>query len=90
MSTVKIDAKELVRRFHENYEFLYQNRDNVAGFWEAMSEGDVFIKANPEFMSELANYRGDFMSSDREVAAMMFSLADMGVPEGGKAVLMVA
>ena len=78
MATINnINIHEFARRFGNEYEFLYNNRDNVAGFSDAVREGDEFMKNHREFVSEFCKYRGDFITSDREVAAFMFALSSM-------------
>jgi hypothetical protein len=72
-----INIHEFNNRFGNEYEFLYDNRDNVAGFHDAVREGDKFIKEHAEFVREFCKYRGDIISSDREVAAFMFALSSM-------------
>lgn len=74
MKKFNINIEEFLRKFDEEYEFLYDHRDNVAGYDEALAAGDEFISAHPEFVAEFVNYRGDFISSDREVVAFMFAL----------------
>lgn len=77
----QINIHEFLERFNKEYKFLYDHRDNVAGYREAVEEGDLFIKKNPEFVGEFVKFRGDIISSDREVAAFMFALYDMTVDE---------
>lgn len=72
-----INIQEFSRKFGEEYEFLYDNHDNIAGYRDAVREGDEFIKTHPEFVGEFCKYRGDIISSDREVAAFMFALSSM-------------
>lgn len=69
-----INIHKFLEQFNKEYDFLYDNYDNVAGYKEAVAEGDEFIKKHPKFVREFVEYRGDFISSDREVAAFMFAL----------------
>ena len=69
-----IDIEKFLKKFNQEYSFLYEHKDNVAGFREAVEYGDHFISKNPEFVGEFVRYRGDFISSDREVAAFMFAM----------------
>ena len=46
----------------------------VAGYYEALEEGDRFIAEHGDFVGEFAKYRGDLITSDREVVAFMFAL----------------
>lgn len=72
-----INIHKFLEQFNKEYDFLYDNYDNVAGYDEAVTAGDEFIKKNPKFVREFVEYRGDFISSDREVAAFMFALEFM-------------
>ena len=74
---INIDIEKFLEKFNKEYKFLYDNHDNVAGYHEALHEGDKFIEQHTEFVGEFVKYRGDFISSDREVAAFMFALNDM-------------
>lgn len=69
--------RDFLRKFSGTYEFLYDNYDNVAGFTEAMEFGDWFIKNHPAFTRKFTDYRGDILTSDREVAAFGFIIMDM-------------
>lgn len=73
---MSINITEFLKRFHEEYDFLYNNDDNVAGFDEAMEAFDWAIQDRKfaDFVGEFVRYRGDFISSDREAAAFMFAL----------------
>lgn len=70
----KINIHKFLEQFNKEYDFLYDNFDAVAGYDEAVAAGDEFIKKNPKFVREFVEYRGDFISSDREVAAFIFAL----------------
>ena len=75
---IKINIEKFLKEFNKQYDFLYENANNyIAGYDEALEAGDDFIKKNPEFVGEFVNYRGDFISSDREVVAFMFALDNM-------------
>lgn len=73
-----INMQELLEKFRKEYAFLYEHKNNVAGYDEALKFGDKFITENPEFVANFVNYRQDFMSSDREVVALMFALESLG------------
>lgn len=66
-------------QFKKEYDFLYDNNDNVAGYEEAVNAFDDFISSpeNQKFVSEYVKYRQDFISSDREAAAFMFALESL-------------
>ena len=73
--TFNIPIDEFLKKFDEEYEFLYDNYDRVAGYEEALAAGDEFIQQHPEFVREFVQYRGDALTSDREVAAFAFALS---------------
>jgi len=53
-------------KFTEIWDKLYEDG------WtdpEAVTRGDAYIKANPDFVGKFCRYRGDIISSDREAAA---------------------
>ena len=72
-----INIHEFLDRFNEEYDFLYNAKSYVAGYNEAVTAFDEFLKTNNKFVGEFVRYRGDFISSDREAAAFMFALDSM-------------
>lgn len=67
-------------RFRDEYEFLYEARDRVAGYDEAVAEFDKTIAASEnfaKFVREFAAYRENPVTSDREAAAFMFTFYRM-------------
>lgn len=74
---MNINIHKFAERFNKEYKFLYDNDDRVAGYREAVEAGDKFIAEHGDFVGEFVKYRGDFISSDREVAAFMFALNEM-------------
>lgn len=78
---ININIKVFLEKFNEEYDFLYDNYDRVAGYIEALEAGDSFIESHLDFVKEFNNYRGDILSSDREVVAFMFALESMGVAQ---------
>mgnify|MGYP006905470014 CR=1 FL=1 len=76
---ININIKAFLEKFNEAYDFLYDNYDRVAGYTEALEAGDSFIESHLDFVKEFNNYRGDILSSDREVVAFMFALESMEV-----------
>lgn len=74
MKNINIDIEIFKKKFDEEYEFLYNNHDNVAGYSEAVAAFDEFLAINREFVREFVKFRGDFISSDREAASFMFAL----------------
>lgn len=74
MAVTSIDIKEFKEKFESEYEFLYDNRDRVAGYHEAVAAFDDFVRTHGEFLREFCRYRGDLVTSDRECVAFMFAL----------------
>lgn len=76
-----INIHEFAKKFSEEYGFLYDNDDRVAGYREAVDTFDEFLKNDiggfKKFVSEFCNFRKDLVSSDREAAAFMFALESM-------------
>lgn len=80
---MNIDMNRFSEKFAQEYEFLYQNGDNVAGYSEAVAAFDKFADKHADFVGDFARHRGDYVSSDREAAAFMFALdylTDWGRP----------
>lgn len=73
-----MNISEFLEKFNQNYELLYTHGDNVAGYHQALEYGDEIIQTWPEFVREFVQYRGDVLSSDREVAAFGFTMSDFG------------
>lgn len=74
---MSINIHKFAEQFNKEYKFLYDNNDNVAGYREALEEGDKFFEEHGDFVGEFAKYRGDLITSDREVVAFMFALDAM-------------
>ena len=74
MKEVNISIEGFYKEFKKEYDFLYDHDDNVAGYEEAVQAFDEFLPSHKEFVSEFVQYRGDFISSDREGAAFMFAM----------------
>lgn len=77
MKDFELIRRDFLRKFSDVYEFLYNHHDEVVGFAEAMEFGDWFIKNHPTFTRNFTDYRGDILTSDREVAAYGFVLMYM-------------
>jgi len=72
-----INIHKFIRQFNKEYDFLYEHRDRVAGYDEAVSAFDSFVASGEnakQFVRDFVLFRGDFVSSDREAAAFMFAL----------------
>ena len=77
-----IPEPKLIQSFNGYYDTLYQYGDNsLSNYDEALESGNEFIKERTGFVSALAELRSDFISSDREVAAFGYALADLGLIE---------
>ena len=71
---INIPMEKFHKDFNEQYEYIYDRKDNVEGYNEAVCAFDEFVKTHGEFVGEYAKYRHDFISSDREAAAFMFAM----------------
>lgn len=76
------EMKEILKKFYKEYDFLYDSDVegvHVAGTGDAIRLfDDLFDHSQKfkDFVRELVAVRGDFFSSDRELAALMFVLND--------------
>lgn len=76
------EAKEILQKFYKEYDFIYDSEVEggyVAGTGDAIRLfDDLFDHSQKfkDFVRELVAARGDFFSSDRELAALMFVLND--------------
>ena len=78
---MKININAFLKQFAKEYKFLYEHRDNVAGFDEAVKEFDRLLSVNKSFgdlVGEFVVLRRDVLASDREAAAFMFALDALG------------
>ena len=71
------DAADLVRKFAERYEFLYNHRDAAPDFYADMAHGEALISAGNEIVRAMCRERCDCFMSDREVSALWHVLADV-------------
>lgn len=81
--TQDVDMNAFLDKFNKEYDFLYKNRDRVAGYEEARDYFDEWVKKpeSKEFMKKFFEIRGDIVSSDREAAAFAFALESFGLLE---------
>lgn len=73
--------KNLLEKFNQEYQFLYDNEDRIAGYEEAVNAFDTDMK-NIQFkklVQDFVQFRGDFISSDREAAAFEFACESLGI-----------
>ena len=69
-----INIQKFREKYLEEYEALYNQEGEVAGYREAVQAFDEFVKPHQAFVGEFVKFHGDFISSDREAAAFMFAL----------------
>ena len=77
MKKFNINIGQFLNEFNKEYDFLYEHCDRVAGYDEALQAGDDFLEKHGDFVGKFAKYRGDLITSDREVVAFMFALETM-------------
>ena len=73
------DIQQISNRFSEEYDILYNSKNAIDNYYELLKEGDAFIEAHPRFIGEFNEFRKDFISSDREVVALMRTIKAMGL-----------
>ena len=73
--------KNLLEKFNQEYQFLYDHEDNVAGFQEAVDAFDMDLQNSnfKKLVQEFVQYRKDVISSDREAAAFEFACESLGL-----------
>ena len=75
----KYDFTLIAKEVEENYIYLYNNYDNYTFYSEAIEIFDNYFEvAQKDFLAAFVNYRGDFISSDREIVAFMVALYETG------------
>ena len=75
---------KLLEQFNKEYDFLYEAKDYVAGYNEAVEWFDTY-QSDPSvkpFRDALIQERGDLISSDREAGAFAFACEVLGITEG--------
>jgi hypothetical protein len=72
---------KLLKKYNEEYDFLYDNDDNVSGYYEAVEayERDIKDDKFANLVRDFVHFRGDVMASDRECAAFEFACEDLGL-----------
>lgn len=71
-----INIHKFLEKFSNNYEYLYNN-EGIFDYSEYVNAFDDFVKIHRDFVGEFAEYRKDYISSDREAAAFMLTLEEM-------------
>ena len=77
-----VDMEKLEKEFSKQYKRIYDCEDNLNGYDDAINTFDEKMKNDKEFnemVNDFVSYHEDFISSDREAAAFMFALVDLGV-----------
>lgn len=71
----------LLRAFDKQYDFIYENKDNVSGYKEALQWfDDNSTKQEYKYLVDaVVRQRGDYISSDREAVAFAFALEALGI-----------
>lgn len=71
----------LLRAFNKQYDFIYENRDNVSGYREALQWYDENSEKQEYkyLVDAIVRQRGDFISSDREAVAFTFALEALNI-----------
>lgn len=75
LAVSRVIGGKLVKRFNDEYQFLYDNYDRVAGYQEAVVCGDYMLRCKElkKAVHRLSQLRGDVITSDRECAALAFT-----------------
>lgn len=73
------DIEQFASKYNEEYSRLYDSNDKVEGFEEAVNAFNEYLASDPVFLPEFVAYREDFISSDREAAAFMFTMRALGI-----------
>lgn len=68
------EFKDLLKNFTRAYEYLYECSDQIPFYEHMLKLGDEFIEEHGDFVGEFAKFRGDYISSDREVVAFAMAL----------------
>lgn len=76
MKEYRFNIPQFADRFEKVYSLLYELQ-TVPGYNEAVAHFDSLAEDNPEMIRALALHRGDYISSDREAAAFVFTYYGM-------------
>lgn len=66
------------KRFHSNYEFIYDMYDEIQEMGVAYDEGVKFLKDHNNY-ELIHDILGDWPISDREIRTLAFTLREFGV-----------
>ena len=75
-----LPVEKIGERYGNEYEYLYQNRDCIAGYADAVQAGDEILTVMhgtplEKQIARLIEYRHDMFTSDRECAALAWTCA---------------
>ena len=75
---IRVSINNFLDEFEKNYDALYHGYADVTPdeFYNLVTFGDGFVKSHKEFVYEFVKFRGDFLSSDREIAAFAMTIVD--------------
>lgn len=74
---MNITMEMVLDKFNEVYSFIYDSEDKIPNYQDMIALGDKMIRSHDKFVEDFIRYRGDILSSDREVAA--FAYAALGI-----------
>lgn len=66
--------KQFDEIYKKQYSVLYSQKQDTTAYTKALSEWNNFCMQNEQFVSAYIQYRGDYLSSDREIVAFMFAV----------------
>jgi hypothetical protein len=77
----EIITSPLLKAFNEQYDFLYDNGDNVPGYTGALAwfDENSTKKEYKYLVDAIVRERGDFIASDREAVAFALALELLGI-----------
>lgn len=73
--------KKFIRQFNKEYEKMYDSKDKVRDYKEAVQYFDTHLEEKwfKNLLSPFVLERGDAVTSDRECAAFVFTLKYFGL-----------
>lgn len=72
-----IDMQKFLEQFKKEYEFMYENDDNVVGYEDALEYGLSLLRDKNPIVYDFIAYRNDLIVSNREVAALGFAYNEL-------------
>jgi hypothetical protein len=74
-----INIEDFLKRYGEEYNNLYEGKRVVKNYPKLLEKGDEFIRTHPDFVGQVVKIRNDFISSDREVVALMLAVKALNI-----------